>query len=275
MASGDEFKKSTGDPIRDAIIASGQAKSAALENLRQLLTAKERELLDAELAAQDSWQNGPTEAEFNDEWFTPLDVLDVTHERLADDAEKWSMVQELQAGTIRAVARKAQVNPHALGAEHLVVILPDAWRRMDAMAESLFWKTRNLVVPAGRSDIYGHPTGDKQRYFDIKFDPESFTGKPLPHAPSSSPVDEASIGQSVAPPGGGNPGGRPRKDFWEDLLIEMFDQLWHGTLNPKTQSNIEDAMSDWLSANNKEASERAVRQRAQRLWKVWTKEGNN
>ena len=31
----------------------------------------------------------------------------------------------------------------------------------------------------------------------------------------------------------------------------MFDQLWHGTLIPKTQADIESAMHDWLAEHNR------------------------
>lgn len=187
----DESGKTTGDPLRDAIAASSKGASSALEQLRQHLTKRERELLEAKLSAENAWNNRPTEQEFNDDWVTPLEALDVSHHRLADDADKWTIIQELQAGTYRAVARRAQTDPNVLGAEHLVVIHPMAWRRMDTNAEHFFWKTNNLVVSAGRNDIYNHPTGDKERYFDIKFDPASFTGRPLPTPPETTSRDLA------------------------------------------------------------------------------------
>jgi len=44
--------------------------------------------------------------------------------------------------------------------------------------------------------VYGHPTGDKERYFDIKFDPASFSSKPLPPPPpdGADPVFLAEVG---------------------------------------------------------------------------------
>lgn len=217
----DDSDKSTGDPIRDAIIAQGKAANAAgeqerqaLDELREHALARERELLRAKAAAQNTWLEGPSEDQFNNDWFTPLDALEVSDERMADDADKWSIVQQLQAGTIRAVARKAQVNPHLLVTEYLAVIFPGAWRRMDTNAELNFWKTGHLVVPAARADDYGHSTADKERYFDIKFDPASFSGKPLPQPP-----DERETKSEPTPPGAAelvradavqrNKGGRP------------------------------------------------------------------
>ena len=43
-----------------------------------------------------------------------------------------------------------------------------------------------------------------------------------------------------------NKRGGVRKEFWEDLLIEMARQLWSGELQPERQSQIEQAMFAWL-----------------------------
>lgn len=69
-------------------------------------------------------------------------------------------------------------------------------------------------------------------------------------------------------------GGRPRKDYWEDAIVEMFDRLFHGTLTPSSQADIEDAMAQWiLDKHHDSPSEASVRSRASKVWKVHKKEG--
>jgi hypothetical protein len=152
------------------------------------------------------------------------------------------------------------------------------WIGWQGEHDDIFWEHGDATFRLGGTTGYGDWT--EHRCFDIRFDPASFTGKPPRVAPLEEtilvprkgiPLPEST--KAEAPER--NKGGRPRKDFWEDMLVEMFDQLWHGQLIPKTQADIESAMQDWLSLNDYEASERSIRQRAQRLWKVWTKEGNN
>jgi hypothetical protein len=260
MAAGGS-DKSTGDPIRDAIIAQGRAEQELYENA----LAHEREALKETKRALDAWTEPPSEDAFNNQWFKPNDILDVSDERLADDADKWSIVQELQAGTIRAVARKAQIDPILLATEHLAAIFPDAWRRMDQNAESLFWKTGNLVVHAGRLNGMGHPTADKERYFDIRFDPASFGPKPMLPPPQPAPPNPVLLVRADTPQG--NRRGRRPYEYWEPLLIEMARRLYCGELAPKEQADIEHAMQDWLTANNHPWGETQVRQRAHNLWK--------
>lgn len=131
-----------------------------------------------------------------------------------------------------------------------------------------FWQTGYLE--AWIPDKGGYPipgSGNWLRLYGVRFwapflertvaaEPDVLTATAVPSAISSR-------------------AGRPRKEFWEDLLVAIFDQLWHGELTPKTQADVEGAMHDWLSANGHDASERSVRQRAKSLWNVWIKEGNN
>lgn len=145
-------------------------------------------------------------------------------------------------------------------------LLPkDAWNPGQPSLASHFWQN-------GRLDYALGYRSDKREYacFDVRFDPDVVRGLLEDDEPEPPQASEPLplVARS-------NLGGRPRLEFWEPLLIEMFDQLWHGKLAPKTQADIEGAMHNWLSANSHSASERAVRQRAQSLWKVWTKEGNN
>jgi hypothetical protein len=61
-------------------------------------------------------------------------------------------------------------------------------------------------------------------------------------------------------------GGRPKADWWEDLWIEMCSQLYSGTLQPKKQADIENAMQQWITDHGYSAAVSTTRSRARRLW---------
>lgn len=69
-----------------------------------------------------------------------------------------------------------------------------------------------------------------------------------------------------------NKGGRPKHQFWEELLIEMARKLYVESFHPKTQADIEKAMHDWIILNGYEAGETAVRERARMLWRAIEKD---
>lgn len=139
-----------------------------------------------------SWQP-PTKDEFK-EWYTGLDAIGVSDEAMADDVDKWAIVQRLQAGQIIAVARTAQVRSDVAGVQPFVPIPIGPWQRMDRNAEFYFWKTGDLVVPDIRDGVVHRGS---QRYFDIRLDPASFSGAPLPtvilelEAPAKAPTQGA------------------------------------------------------------------------------------
>ncbi len=112
----------------------------------------------------------PTEDDFNHRWFTHLEVLEVSDERMAEDHEKWAIVEQLRGGQILAVARTAQVNPTVGSVQPFVRLTAGAWRRAGQAEQYHFWKTGHLVVNGvEKSDDYGGVlTGEKERYFNIR-----------------------------------------------------------------------------------------------------------
>lgn len=85
-------------------------------------------------------------------------------------------------------------------------------------------------------------------------------------------VAPASLQEDVRPPR--NKGGRPKREFWEELWVEIARQLYVGDLKPKTQADIENAMHQWIVAKGYTASESTVRDRARMLWRVIEQDGN-
>lgn len=164
-------------------------KETALDALYRSALEQEMEILRLRKSAglsrpMGSWQP-PTEDEFNDHWITPLEALDVSDDRMAEDHEKWALLEQLRAGQILAVARTAQVNPTVGAVQPFVRISAGAWRRAGQSEQFNFWKTGHLVVPGvEKTDDYGGVlTGEKERYFNVRFDPASFDGRPPPPEP--------------------------------------------------------------------------------------------
>ena len=61
-------------------------------------------------------------------------------------------------------------------------------------------------------------------------------------------------------------GGRPPAEFWDDMWAATATALYDGTLQPKTQADVERSMADWIDANGHSAAISTIRARARRLW---------
>ena len=72
-----------------------------------------------------------------------------------------------------------------------------------------------------------------------------------------------------------NPGGRPRKEFWDDLWCAVWGQVYRGELVPKRQSEIERAMLDWVNTNGHEVAESTIKPLARKMLAELKREGRN
>lgn len=144
-----------------------------------------------------NWQP-PTEDEFDSEWITPLDAIGVSDERMADDHEKWELVEKLKAGQIIGVARTGQTRADLVGVQPFVPVHAGVWRHMGDSEEHYFWKTGHLVVP--HVSATGTLTGGKERYFDIRFDPASFSGRPPPRVEDEAVARQTATAEQPASP---------------------------------------------------------------------------
>lgn len=61
-------------------------------------------------------------------------------------------------------------------------------------------------------------------------------------------------------------GGRPRKEWWDDLWCAVWGQAFRGDLQPKTQADIERAMSEWLIERGETASESTLKPLARKMF---------
>jgi hypothetical protein len=61
-------------------------------------------------------------------------------------------------------------------------------------------------------------------------------------------------------------GGRPPKDWWDDLWCAIWGDIYRGDLKPKSQADIERAMMDWVTARDESASESTLKPLARKMF---------
>lgn len=72
-----------------------------------------------------------------------------------------------------------------------------------------------------------------------------------------------------------NPGGRPRKEWWDDLWCAVWGQVHRGELIPKTQADLERAMLSWTENRGESVSESTVKPLARKMFAEMHSEGKN
>jgi hypothetical protein len=60
--------------------------------------------------------------------------------------------------------------------------------------------------------------------------------------------------------------GRLPSAFWDDLWAAMAAGLYDGSLQPKSQADVERMMADWIAENKHSAATSTIRLRAEKLW---------
>jgi hypothetical protein len=86
------------------------------------------------------------------------------------------------------------------------------------------------------------------------------------HFSSSALRDLASPTKSNLPtPTPPNKGGRPPKEWWDDLWCAMWGEVYRGDFKPKSQADIERAMMDWVLARDESVSESTLKPLARRM----------
>ncbi len=66
-----------------------------------------------------------------------------------------------------------------------------------------------------------------------------------------------------------NKGGKPLAGHWDEMWAEIAVQLYVGDLQPKTQADIERAMTGWFVDRDLDVGDTAVRERARQLWRKY------
>jgi hypothetical protein len=157
-----------------------------------------------------------------EEWITAADALQLLKPVLGGESSaKTTICKRAHSGLIRARAEQFMVGEQVA---------------RDVEIESRFW-----WAEGGSSLTQNWDTGDFDTWVDrgethLRALGVSFLRADIEKAiPVSKLEPTAPPAPPAAKPGAG---GRPRADWWEDLLIEMCFQYFCGNLQPKTQADI-------------------------------------
>jgi hypothetical protein len=63
-----------------------------------------------------------------------------------------------------------------------------------------------------------------------------------------------------------NRGGRPRKEWWDDLWCAVWGRVYRGDLVPKSQADLERAMLEWVEARGQSVAESTVKPLARKMF---------
>jgi len=121
----------------------------------------------------------PTEDEFNG-WFTPDDVLEGQGHRAEGLTRKRELIEQLRGGMVLPVARTGQPDPRKTVLESFVPISRELWAEFSDEGNSLFWERGLAVITVFFGDGSGYGGYSHTfRFFDVRFDPRSFSGRPI------------------------------------------------------------------------------------------------
>jgi len=193
----------------------------------------------------------PTPEEFA-HWLTPRAALMRVKPHFDDPAVAERAIDgRLKGGRIRAATLRVPVGLPGPG--WVYVIPPNQWEHL-ATDSMDWWDTGDIrvCVPPGPREA-----GGNYRHFDVRLDPAGIAallaGAP-PRLHLATPVAQSP-----------SRAGRPRKDFWDDLVIATMKAVWEGELQAGKQADVERWMLDWASRNGHAIGETSVKAPAKKI----------
>lgn len=219
-----------------------------------------------------------------DKWITPMEALAILRAAFGDPHTnpRETMRSALMAGLVLGVAgRTSRYNGKTV--QELEPIPPKAWENIRTTDD--VWTTSHTTYGEQlTSRAYG-PTTVTVSAFEVRFHldavrklvPKS-SMPPMPPTPTATweslrsrpRATPQQVGPKFSIPELQKPkGGRPRKDFWEDLYIDVGYQIYIGDLKPKTQADVQRAMEQWVSDHGHEAGETVMKAAAKKLFLAW------
>jgi hypothetical protein len=186
-------------------------------------------------------------------WVTPKRAVEYAAMCVGSKGAQNAVWQRLQAGMIEAGARyRSYFGSNTPPDEQWEPdIPPSSWTSFVADGSDL-WEAGDAKFYWGQSTVLF--VGVLLSATDLKSslpDPIEATEETKP-APAATPARER--------------GGRPRKDFWDELWVDICVQIYEAKLIPKRQADIEKAMLDWATKHGHDLSEATVRPRAKMLF---------
>jgi hypothetical protein len=207
------------------------------------------------------------QVESKEEWITAADALAALKPTLTTYSAQIAICKRAYNGLIRARAERLIVDEKV---SNNVEIPKEFWWSEGHTALTQNWTTGDFDTWIDLSKItVSYLSGGEVHLqaFGVTFvraDIEKLipAGTPALAAAQAPPVPAATVG------------GRPPAEFWDNLWIEIFRQIYLGELKPKTQADITNAMLTWIEHRGEKASESTVKSRARKLFqalRTWDK----
>jgi len=198
-------------------------------------------------------------------WYSPIEACAYAATMIGTKGAGDAIWNLLAAGMIEAVATTSSITPKDRAP------IPDT---QPSFIPKRLWK--NLSTHGTDLWTGGYArffvSGTSHRCFGIKLNPDDVRAN-LPSVPQPSargeqrklqkPVEE------TAEPKKSHPGGRPRKDWWDDFWIDICRQIYEGDLKPKSQAELANAMHQWVENRGFEAGETTIKTAARKLFNAW------
>jgi hypothetical protein len=187
-------------------------------------------------------------------WIPVREALRRVEAAVGEAAARREILSRLKEGLLRSAAKElvdeeAGRKPIRRGITEI-----NAWAWNHLRNHDFFWQTETAYFVKTKE---GGPKRDQTvQFFKVRFEPAGLAKMiPKPLQAQSTPHE----------------GGRPRKDYWDDLWIEICRQLVHGKLKPERQVDIEKAMLAWAAEHRHEMSVASARTRARALFAALAK----
>jgi hypothetical protein len=208
------------------------------------------------------------------QWLTPVEALQILESALEDRSLAINVLLErLRGDMVPSAAFDTKVEGNLRGAEY-GRLKPEVWKNV-TIYDSV-WRKGDLTHEARnpRSPYGGTIT---VRHFGVRFEPTSVQAIiPPRNVGNAEPIIPYQQSAETNPPK--NKGGRPPKDWWADLWIEMCRQIYSGDIQftqETRQADIERAMHEWASKHRHDVSDATIRVAANKLFRALKAEAEN
>lgn len=176
---------------------------------------------------------------------------------VAEDA----LLHRLANSALRARARYAEMRGGSPLSDKSVrsfteeVIPSSFWQSLKGSEDSdrsLDWVLGDFSYATGYNEFC-----ESGQAFDVHFDVTAL--------PGGAGISSNSQGT------GGTNAGRPARFDWPNAVLKIFGLIYRGDLKPSKQADIERALLDYLSIDDKAPSESTVRPYAKMIWEEYQK----
>ena len=204
----------------------------------------------------------PTIEEF-EEWMTPRQALNFLAPYFSDfNLVPSAIMGRLQGGAVQAAALSSDISKEISP----VLISAVLWSYLSVRGPD-WWDTGDIKV---------YRTGNQHRatvdgwFFGINFEKTGVEaiakGRSKIVKPAATPKTEAPATKAPPPITAPSRAGRPRKEFWDDLIIATMKAIWDGDLQPQTYADVERWMLTWASDHDHKLSDTAVKEPAKKVF---------